>query len=300
MTRKSKGIGVFSRARVIAVAVMFGIAAQAAFARTILFVGNSFTFGDRSAVKRFHPERVSDLNKDGFGGVPALFKTFATEAGLDYDVSLETSPGKSLEWHYIQERAELEGKWDVVSLQGYSTLDEQHPGDAAEQIKGAHQLARMFVEENPDVKVYLVNTWSRADQTYKPDGHWYGKSIYQMAQDVAAANAMALKGFPDLTATIPVGGAWSRAMREGLADPNPYDGIDFGKVDLWSWDQYHASAEGYYLEALVIFGKITGVDPASLGAKETAAADLGISPAFAKALQNVAREELAAEGDALR
>jgi hypothetical protein len=299
MFRDRNRCGVFSRARGIAVVTMFAIAAQATFARTILFVGNSFTFGDRSPVKRFHPDRVNDLNKDGFGGVPALFKTFAIEVGLDYNVSMETSPGKSLAWHYAEERAELEGKWDVVSLQGYSTLDEQHPGDPAEQIKGARELARMFVEDNPEAKVYLVNTWSRADQTYKPSGHWYGKSIYQMAEDVAAADEEALKGFPDLMATIPVGGAWNRAMQEGVADANPYDGVDFGKVDLWSWDQYHASAEGYYLEALVIFGKITGVDPESLGAKETAANDLGISPAFAKALQNIAHEELAAEGDAL-
>lgn len=288
------------RVQAIAAALLFAVGAQTALARTILFVGNSFTFGDRSPVKRFHPERVTDLNKDGFGGVPALFKTFTTEAGVDYDVSLETSPGKSLSWHYANEQAEMKGKWDVVTLQGYSTLDQQHPGDPADQIKGAHELAKMLVGDNPDAKVYLVSTWSRADQTYKPDGHWYGKSIYQMAEDVAAANAEAAKGFPELAGVIPVGLAWSRAMKEGVADPNPFDGVDFGKVDMWSWDQYHASTEGYYLEALVIFGRITGVDPASLGAKETAANDLGMSPTIAVALQKIAHEELAAEGDPLR
>jgi Domain of unknown function (DUF4886) len=300
MTARGSVSDLQRKTRAIAAALVFAMGAQTAFARTILFVGNSFTFGDRSAVKRFHPERVTDLNKDGFGGVPALFKTFTTEAGLDYDVSLETSPGKSLSWHYADEQAQLKGKWDVVTLQGYSTLDQQHPGDTADQIKGAHELAKMLVAENSDAKVYLVSTWSRADQTYKPAGHWYGKSIYQMAEDVAAANAEAVKGFPELAGVIPVGLAWNRAMKEGVADANPFDGVDFGKVDLWSWDQYHASTEGYYLEALVIFGKITGVDPASLGAKETAANDLGMSPAFAVALQKIAQEELAAEGDALR
>ncbi len=284
--------------------LLLGMAARGfgspAPARTILFVGNSFTFGDRSPVRGFHPDRVTNLNNDGYGGVPALFKTFTTQAGLDYDVSMETSPGKSLEWHYTQERAQLQGKWDVVTLQGYSTLDEKHPGDPADQIKGAHDLASMFVAANPATKVYLVSTWSRADQTYQPNGHWYGKPIAAMAEDVAAANAEAIKGFPALAGVIPVGTAWNRAMVEGVADPNPYDGVDFGKVDLWTWDQYHASTEGYYLEALVIFGKITGVDPASLGAREKAAADLGMSPAFAVALQKIAHEELTAEGDALR
>jgi hypothetical protein len=286
--------------RGIVAALVFTLAAHAALARTILFVGNSFTFADRSPVHRFHPERVTDLNGDGVGGVPALFKTFAMEEGLDYDVSLETSPGKSLEWHYTRKLKELQGKWDVVTLQGYSTLDEKDPGNPADQIRGAHDLAEVFKASNPLAKVYLVSTWSRADQTYKPDGHWYGKPIYTMANDVAAANAMALKGFPALTATIPVGTAWNRAMAEGVADPNPFDGIDFGKVDLWSWDQYHASTEGYYLEALVMFGEITGVDPVSLSDKESAANDLGMSPAVAKALQRIAHEELAAHTDAPR
>jgi hypothetical protein len=286
--------------RCLVVTVMLGAGAGSALARSILFVGNSFTFGDRSAVRTYHPERVTNLNNDGNGGVPAIFKTFTMEAGLDYDVSMETSPGKSLEWHYTQERAALQGKWDVITLQGYSTLDEKHPGDPADQIKGAHDLAAMLVALNPAAKIYLVSTWSRADQTYKPSGHWYGKSIEEMAEDVAAANAEALKGFPDLAGVIPVGTAWNRAMAEGVADANPYDGVDFGKVDLWSWDQYHASAEGYYLEALVIFGRITGVDPASLGAREKVAGDLGMSPAFAVALQKIAHEELAAAGDSPR
>ena len=36
---------------------------------------------------------VTDLNHDGIGGVPALFKAFANQAGLLYDVSRETPPG---------------------------------------------------------------------------------------------------------------------------------------------------------------------------------------------------------------
>ena len=57
---------------------------------------------------------------------------------------------------------------------------------------------------------------------------------------------------------IPVGEAWTRAMQAGVADANPYDGIEAGKLNLWTHDHYHASAHGYYLEALVIFGSLTG------------------------------------------
>ena len=49
--------------------------------RSILFVGNSFTQGAHSAVKRYRADAVTDLNGDGYGGVPALFKTFTEEVG---------------------------------------------------------------------------------------------------------------------------------------------------------------------------------------------------------------------------
>ena len=48
-------------------------------------------------------------------------------------------------------------------------------------------------------------------------------------------------------------------------------------MNLW-WDDYlHASKYGSYLDALVQFGMITGLDPLSLGAGDQAAIDLGIS-----------------------
>ena len=82
-------------------------------------------------------------------------------------------------------------------------------------------------------------------------------------------------------------------MQEGVADLNPYDGIDFGKVDLWTWDHYHASTAGYYLTALVIFGKITKIDPRSLGKVEIAGDELGLDPNVVAELQRIAAEELA-------
>jgi hypothetical protein len=259
---------------------------------SILFVGNSFTYGANSPLIRFHARDVNDLNKSGFGGVPALFKLFAGEAGLNFEVSQETSPGKTLEWHYIERASVLQGRWDVVVLQGYSLLDPQKPGDPTQHVLGAQHLTTLFKTANPQARIGLVSTWSRADQVYKPGGYWSGKPIEAMADDLAAASALARKTVPDISMVFPVGGAWGRAMREGIADPNPYDGVDFGKINLWTWDQYHASTEGYYLEALVIFGEVTGVDPTSLGAGEVAAAELGMSPVVTQALQRVAKEEL--------
>jgi hypothetical protein len=93
---------------------------------------------------------------------------------------------------------------------------------------------------------------------------------------------------------LPVGEAWNRAFATGVADPNPYDGVAFGQVDLWSYDQYHASVAGYYLEALIVFGGITGVDPMTLGSRERAADELGLSAAQATSLQKVAHDQLSA------
>ena len=51
-------------------------------ARSILFVGNSFTFGYGSAVRHWRADSVTDLNGDGVGGVPALFEAFTNQLGL--------------------------------------------------------------------------------------------------------------------------------------------------------------------------------------------------------------------------
>lgn len=271
------------------------VAARPAKARNILFVGNSFTFGANSPVRRYRPDQVTDLNREGIGGVPALFRTFAEEAGLDWTVSLETSPGKDLAFHLANKRALIDRSWDVVILQGYSTLDAERPGDPGRHVAAARALADLFHKRNPKAQVDLVSTWSRADLTYKPGGHWYGQPIPRMADDLDAASRKALADAPGLHKIVPVGSAWNRAMRDGLADPNPYDGLAFGQVSLWSWDQYHASAEGYYLEALMVFGTVTGIDPRTLDGKERAADDLGIDPKLATKLRAIAAAELTAQ-----
>lgn len=272
-------------------------AAERAPARTILFVGNSFTYGDAAGgpdvVRPFGRADVTDLNGDSVGGVPALFAHFARQAGLDWSVSVETRPGTGLDFHYRERLAVVARPWDVVVLQGYSTLDARRPGDPTTLVRYAGLLADTLRALNPRVRIHLVATWSRADMTYQPSGHWYGKPIDAMAHDVEAGYELARSRSPHIAGVIPVGAAWSRAIAAGVADANPYDGVDGGTVNLWAPDAYHASAFGSYLSALVNFGAITGVDPRTLGAGETAARSLGITPAQATALQAVAWEELA-------
>ena len=132
----------------------------------------------------------------------------------------------------------------------------------------------MFRAKNAKVEIWLTATWSRADQTY-PDGKpWHGKPIQQMGIDMAGAYAVAAKN-AHVTGVVPVGLAWNRAIDTGVAGGDPYAGIPAGKINLWAWDSYHASAYGYYLEALLVFAKVTGKDPQSLGDTETVADDMG-------------------------
>lgn len=267
-------------------------AARAQSSTSVLFIGNSFTFGDKAAVHFYRANTVTDLNHEGIGGVPALFKTFTGEAGLRYDVSLETHPGVGLDWHLAHERDVLTQRpWDVVVMHGYSTLDSAKPGDPATLVASAREMADLLRQKNPNVALHLEATWPRADQTYVPAGHWAGQPIEAMARDVRAGYDKAAEA-AHVPSVIPVGGAWLRAFHTGVADANPYDGLDAGKVDLWAYDHYHGSTYGYYLSALVIFGNVTGRDPRSLTERECAAFELGLSPAQAKALQQVAFDEL--------
>jgi len=277
-------------------AVVLTAFAGAARAETILFVGNSFTFGATSPVLRYRPEQVTDLNKEGIGGVPAIFKVLTFQAGLDYQVSLETSPGKNFDWHLANRLPLIDRPWDVVILQGQSTLDLERPGDPTRIIEYGRQLSDALARRNPSARIYFQSTWSRADLTYAKPSPWKGKPIAAMARDVRAGYDRARAVSPAVRGVLPVGEAWTRAMDAGVADPNPYDGVTFGQVDLWGWDQYHASAAGYYLSALVTFGAVTGRDPRSFGEREVAAYELGLSPAQATGLQQAAYEQLTADG----
>lgn len=257
-------------------------------ADTILFVGNSFTFGANSPVWKYRAASVTDLNRDGVGGVPALFKLFTQEAGLDYRVSLETAAGQSLEWHWLNKRPLIDRAWDHVVLQEYSTIDPRRPGDPARLVIYSGKLAAMVRARNPRASISLTATWTRPDLTFPAGQHWSGQPVTRMAEDVRHANDLARRGNPAIGQVLAVGEAFNCAIAAGIADPNPYDGLSFGQVDLWAFDQYHASTAGYYLEALVVFAGITGRDPRKLGRDETAANELGLSPDVARRLQSVA------------
>lgn len=287
-----------TRTRPLAVLLCTLAATPTLAATSILFIGNSFTFGQGSPVRYYRPDTVNDLNNLGQGGVPALFKAFAVQAGLDYEVYLETQPGSGLEFHIENKQGQIGRRpWDQVVMQGQSNLDFAAPGNPAKLVATSKQIAELFAARNPDVEMFLTAAWSRADLVYRSDSPWAGTPIGQMAIDVRKGNdeAAAAAGIKSVN---PVGEAWNRAMQTGVADPNPYDGVEVDKLDLWTYDHYHASTFGYYLEALVVFGNVTGMDPRVLGANECSGFELGMSQAQVRALQQVAFDQLASENKA--
>jgi hypothetical protein len=264
--------------------------AASADAKSILFVGNSFTFGSNSPVMTYRKETVTDLNRDGVGGVPALFRAFSDQMRLGWRVSLETAAGQNLEWHWNNKRHLLDREWGAVVLQDYSTLDPHRPGDAAKTIQYSGRLADMFLRRSPNVNISMTATWSRPNLTYPKGENWSGQPIQRMAKDIRRAYDMARAAHPSIKRINPVGEAFNCAIALGIADPNPYDGIARGKINLWADDHYHASTAGYYLEALVVFAGVTGVDPRKLGRNERAARDLGIAPELAGQLQSITED----------
>jgi hypothetical protein len=274
-------------------ALLLGAGTSAA-AERMLFIGNSFTFGWGSPARFYRNDTVTDLNGEGIGGVPALFESFTTQAGLDFDVALETRGGTGLDFHLAEKRDLIDRSWDIVVAHGYSTLDADRPRDPQKLVATATELGELLRARNPSVKLYLTATWARPDQVYRAEGAWTGEPIAKMGTDIRAAYDAAAAGAHAIV--IPVGEAWNRAIAVGVADANPYDGIDAGKLDLWTYDHYHASAYGYYLEALVVFGRVTGRDPRTLGDNECSAFELGLSREQARVLQQIAYDELAAAG----
>ena len=269
-------------------------------ATDILFIGNSFVY---APFVTYNPGTVTDLNNTNYSGIAGIFQTFTAEAGLSYNVSVEVVGGQSLQYHYTNKLTQIGShSWDTVVMHDYSTLSASSPGNPSslytysalmEQYLHGTNTTFANANGNPNANIFLMQTWARADQVYNtPSSPWYNTSIETMNGALHNAYATAAAMDTNIKGVIPVGDAWLLAVQTGIADRNPYDGIDPGKVDVWGPDHYHQSNFGSYLEALVIFGQVTGRDPRSLGSGESAAAAMGITPIQAGTAQVLAFQQL--------
>ena len=289
--------------------VLLGLSTAASAQTRVLFVGNSFTHGQFTPVLYYNSAAVTDLNfglpasdprahdsgmPNAFGGVPGIFKKFTTQAGLDYDVQLEAVSGKSLQFHYTSALAAIaQAGWDKVVLQEQSTrpVPDARGGNRTAFYTAATQLEQAIHTASPAAQVYLYETWGRADFTYPSGQSYSGFPIDTMTQDLHNGYYRQFFTNGRYAGVAPVGDAWLNAITTGVAMRNPY-APDPSKVNLWAVDNVHPSITGSYLSALVLFYKLTGTDPRTLGGTEQAAAALGITPAQAIALQQVAYNQV--------
>jgi hypothetical protein len=276
----------------------------------ILFVGNSFTHGKFAPVLNYNAASVIDENyglpssspryeaTDNSGGqwsgIPGIFKKFADQAGLNYEVHLEALAGNSLENHYNKALTVInQAKWDQVVLQELSTgpLPSTRGGNRTSLYTYSTYLEQTVHAANPAAQLYLYETWARADMTYPANSTYAGLPIDTMAQNLHRGTYAAFARNGRFAAVAPAGDAWILAIKQGVAMPNPYSPVA-GKLNLWGSDNYHPSKYASYLNACVLLYTITGVDPRTLGSGEQAAAALGIAPATAVTLQEIAYQQV--------
>jgi hypothetical protein len=271
-----------------------GSSASALAGGNILFVGNSFTHGNEEPVYSYNKASVTDTNGSGVGGIPGIFKKLTTQAGLAYNVSLETASGQTFSWHYANKAATIgQATWNTVVLQEQSVtpLPTARGGSPTDFLDAARNLRSLVLSQNPSANLFLYETWS-SPTSVGTQGYPSGTvGLQAMQSDLRDAY---FKAYRDLsfTSVARVGDGFMRAVDQSLADPNPADGISPRMFSLWSAaDIRHPSKYGSYLSAAVLFAKITHADPRSLGTGSgTAAADLGISAADASNLHRIAYE----------
>lgn len=152
---------------------------------SILFVGNSFTFGRVDPVMSYNTENVRDLTAPvpgtsfedttgsnvfephPWGGVPGIFEAFTDQVGLDYDVAISTRNAASLQGHYLNSSPagwDLRGNvasqsWDTLILQDNSSRP-LPSGSGTITFAPGETVARLILDPTADAKLETDETVS--------------------------------------------------------------------------------------------------------------------------------------------
>jgi hypothetical protein len=203
----------------------------------ILFIGNSFTFGGSALV----------IQKNG--GVPRLVEEIARAKGRNLTVSAVTVGGKDWSYHLAQpatEKALRSKMWTWVVLQDFSTRPTRI-GDIQKFLGDGETFSERIAQTSPNAGILLFETWAR------PPGLFYRTppanaftSPAQMMDDLHRSYArlrqnLAAENKNREVRVAPVGTAFALVRSQ------------YPAIHLDALDHHHASREGYYLAALVIY-----------------------------------------------
>ncbi len=242
---------------------------------SVLFVGNSFTYGAFQPVRGYNAAAITDENfglprnnpraeavePGPFGGIPGIYQKLADEAGLPCEVHIEAVSAQTLAFHAQYALPVLaQRRWDVVVLQDYSTgpLPLRRRGNPDRFFSYATLLEQAVHTFTPRARLFLYETWPRADLTYRANQPYSGEGIEVMAAELHDAYYQEAARDADFAGVAPVGDAWLRAIRDGTALTNPFEPRETGKINLWARDSYHPSVHGAYLAALGFFNGSRG------------------------------------------
>ena len=225
----------------------------------LLFIGNSFTYQ---------------------GPIPEMVRTLAAQVGWPVpEVEYSAFPGESLAGHRMRPEtlALVEaGPWDFVVLQDFSTRPTDNAGDPLAFKTDATWFYDTVKQWSPAAHVVLYETWAR-----HPDHGIYTNVFIDPAEmqaqlrfhyQDAFANYIPDNASAAVTTDLllaPVGDAWEAY----LAQPNA--------LRLHDVDDYHASGNGRYLNAVTLYATIYGVAAAGVD-------ELNLNAGDASTLQQVA------------
>jgi len=220
---------------------------------SVLFIGNSLTYVNDL------PQTLSDIAR-------SLGDTAETDMYAPGGYTLKQDAQDPTALDKIASRP-----WDFVVLQEQSELPALQDSQVDDEVTPyALELASDVRQAGPDTKVVFFETWA-----YKGGDPQYCASTptlcdFESMQDqLSRSYGLLAQRSGGLLA--PVGEAW-RSARDA-----------YPEIELYQSDGRHPSAEGTYLAAAVFYMVLFKKDVAG-------AASLGIDPAQAKILQQVARQ----------
>ena len=228
-------------------AILALFAFQSLWAEDALFIGNSYTYGGPETTVRNH------------GGVPKIVEAIAASKGKRLSTLMVTVGNMDLAYHLAQKRTEealASRKWNWVVLQDFSS-EATHIGHVDSFFASGLIFYRRIISDSSQTKMVLYEPWARP----KGSPFYTGTDTATTFTTVSSMNLEIQSNYCRLINTLkaitprdqvelaPVGEAFERSLQE-----NP-------DIQLYYPDGHHASLEGSYLAALVIYATLYRDDP---------------------------------------
>lgn len=228
--------------------------------RKILFIGNSYTYYNSLNLMVADMMTVSGIPTKAERSTPGGWRLRQHFNGQVPEKNPQTTSTpewlKSEQWDYV-----------VMQEQSSAAVDSR-----AEFLEYGKKLNDMILDNSPNAKVLLYQTWGRCDGMFEG----YGSDLVRKAEVAAAWEKR--YGAPSET-TIEALKDGMQGGYDALADATNATVVPVGKafkeagekVDLYADEKekrpHHPSLAGTYLGACVFFKKLTGKSPVGLWQK---------------------------------